>query len=86
MKMMDAVAGIDSTGLEVNNTVIEIKSRATQLSKYRKQTVGKSYDTSEENRSVNIWNDSEGSDNDEEVDWQDVLDERNSFFDQHGRT
>ena len=33
--MMDAVAGVDNTGIEVNNTLDEIKNRATLRRKSR---------------------------------------------------
>ena len=86
---MDAVAGVDNTGIEVNNAVAEIKVRASvrRMARQaaRSETSGhtnrrarpaRKSEASSDGQSINIWNYSDGGDgSDDEVDWQEIIDE-----------
>ena len=75
--MMDGIAGIDSTGAELNNTVVDFKRQKTMLRRRTKRSRQQTISSS--SSSANIWDPSESEYTEEEVDWQEIIDNQESM-------
>ena len=82
--LLDAVAGVDNAGIEVTNTVSDVR-RATQMRKsqkrVRKSKMKQAREASKSSttigaESVDVWDIHDGSDSEDDLDWQSVVEKK----------